>query len=379
MPFQQRIISVDFLRGLTVTGMIFVNNPGSWEYIYPVFRHAHWNGCRLADLVFPFFLFIAGISINYSLGNYTLPKADKVKTAKRILKRGFTIIIIGILLNSFPFYDFSGQKNFTDLLSNFRIMGVLQRIGIVFIISALLFIYTSPRIQLIAAVSILIVYSIMMTMIPVPGIGYAGLEPTTNLSGYIDRMILGEHIWIWSREWGDPEGLLSTIPAISSGISGILAGFLLKEQIDSYKKVTKLFLYGICLTLSGTLLSFLFPINKSLWTSSYVLLTTGIAMAVLSFCYWLIDVKRHTQIAEPFVAFGSNAITAYLLSEILSRLADVITVTALGQSAKEFLYISLSGFISNPYVCSLTFALLWVSIAFIPIWILFRKKIFIKI
>lgn len=298
----ERLLSLDIFRGMTVAAMILVNNPGSWTDIYAPLQHASWHGCTPTDWIFPFFLFIVGVAITLSLQKRK-ERGDK-DLVLPILKRAGILFFLGLFLNGFPFFD----------LSQIRIPGVLQRIAIVYLATALLFLKTSWKTQGTIAAALLLFYWAIMTLIPVPGIGKPGLEPTNNLAAWLDSLLLPGHLWAKSKVW-DPEGLLSTIPAISSAIIGILLGHWLNSQKDSATKASWIFIFAnVCLAI-GLIWDTVFPINKNLWTSSYVLYTGGIALHIFGMCYWISDVKGYTFWTKPFLVYGSNAITVFFLSD----------------------------------------------------------------
>ncbi|WP_229364411.1 acyltransferase family protein [Fibrella aestuarina] len=376
-----RLRSLDAFRGLTVAAMILVNNAGDWAHSYAPLKHAPWNGWTPTDLIFPFFLFIVGVSITFALSKRQTSLLEDEKTQRlKIIRRGVTLFALGFFLNLFPRFDFA----------NVRIMGVLQRIGIVYTVCALVFLRTSPRQQVNLILLILIGYFLLMTMVPVPGIGYANLEPETNLAAWIDRTILTPaHCYRSSKVW-DPEGLLSTVPAIATGLLGLLAGRWLRSTrygttVRESQKALFLFLAGLLMAFVGTLFDTVFPINKALWTSSYVLLAGGLAMCGLAIFYYLIDVRRAFQLSGLLVAFGVNAITVFFLSGLIPRMMGLILVdgpdgTKLG--LKEYLYRT---FIAPPFdpidprLSSLVGALTFVGIWAVILWIMYRRRIIIKV
>jgi predicted acyltransferase len=364
-----RIISVDFLRGLTVAGMILVNNPGSWEHIYAPLEHSAWNGCTPTDLVFPFFLFIVGISISYSL---SVPKASTENQSElviKIIRRAIILFLLGLFLNFISDFSFS----------TLRIPGVLQRIALVFLVAALLFLKTSVRTQITLSVTILISYWLLMTLVPVPGVGIANLEPNTNLGAWLDYSLLKNHLWKFSKIW-DPEGILGTFPAIVSGIIGVLTGIWLRSAAVKKDKIIRLFVVGIFMILMALVWNMVFPINKNLWTSSFVLFTSGIALNVLAVCYWLIDVQEYRKYTKPFLAFGSNAIAAYMLSEVLSNLLySVVEKNGQSISVKEVIFQFLSINWINLKFLSFVLALSWVAMIWLPINWMYKRKILIKV
>ncbi len=356
--------------------MILVNNPGDWGHIYAPLEHAAWNGWTPTDLIFPFFLFIVGVSITFALGRRDEQKA-KQGVIQKVIKRSATLFLLGLFLNFFPKFD----------ISTVRVLGVLQRIAIVYLVCSLIFLKTSPRQQFYILISILIGYWLAITLIPVPGVGYANLEPETNLAAWLDRIILTPaHVYKPAKVW-DPEGLFSTVPAIGTGIVGMLTGTWLQTNRPFAEKAAWLFAVG-CLTLFGGLVwNGFFPINKALWTSSYVLLAGGLAMLVLALCYWLIDGQAKAQnyrwIILPFVAFGVNAITVFFLSGLIPRIMNLIHVTKPDRTEvglKEYLYRTLiAPPFTNPTNASLAGALTFVLIWFGILWWLYRKHVIIKV
>lgn len=369
---RQRLVSLDFFRGLTVASMILVNNPGDWAHIYPPLEHSKWNGCTPTDLIFPSFLFMVGASIAYAIGGKKDSNLPQGKILWAALKRSLTLYLIFALLVLVPRFDFA----------HFRILGVLPRIAIVFFITVALFLKTSYRTQWFILFSILIVYYILMCFVPVPGVGYANLEPATNLGAWLDTTILTQnHMWRGSKVY-DPEGLFSTLPAIGTCLMGVLTGTYLrrKDKADN-DKVGWLFTMGIFSALAGLIWNFVFPVNKALWTSSFVLYAGGIAVLALTLSYWLIDVQHRRKYITPFLAFGANAITAYVAADVVLILLDFIKLNWNGKTvgAQQYLYQTFFVPYFSPINASLFGALTFVLILLIPMWILYKKKIFIKV
>lgn len=373
-----RLLSLDVFRGLTVAAMILVNNPGSWSHIYAPLKHAEWHGCTPTDLIFPFFLFIVGVSISYALGS----KKEYMSQSKLIfsaLKRALILFGLGLFLNLFP-------KVFTDpmeALQTVRIPGVLQRIAVVFFITAVIFIKTSPKTQLRILIGILLAYWAMMTLIPVPGVGFANLEKETNLGAWLDRNLLTEaHLWRSAKTW-DPEGIFSTIPAIGTGIFGLLIGTWLKRKDkEESVKISWMFSIGILAVILGLIWDLCFPINKALWTSSFVLYAGGLASIGLALCYWLIDVQGYKKGTTPFVVYGINAITVFFLSGLIPRILTMIKVNMPDGTivtSREWLYQSFYSPYFSPINASLagavTFILIWLGI----LWWMYSRKIIIKV
>ncbi len=369
---KKRLLSLDFFRGLTVAAMILVNNPGSWGHIYTPFGHASWNGCTPTDLIFPFFLFIVGVSIVFAMDTAKQIHENHGKLLKSIIRRSLTLFILGLLLSLFPWFNFS----------EVRIPGVLQRIAVVFFICAILFIKVNHRTLFRLFVAFILVYWLVMVLIPVPDYGVANLDKGTNMAAYIDRLVFSEaHLWKGAKTW-DPEGLLSTLPALSTGLFGVLMGTILKSKLRTQEnKVIWLFVYGFLGVLLGLFWDLFFPINKSLWSSSFVLYSGGIASMFLALCYWLIDVQGFTKFTKPFVVYGVNAITVFFMSGIIGRLLSIIKVGAGDQqiSLKGFIYETAFTPYFSPYNASLAYAFTFVLFWYIILWFMYKKNIIIKV
>ena len=373
-----RLLSLDVFRGLTVAAMILVNNPGSWSTIYAPLKHAEWNGCTPTDLIFPFFLFIVGVSISYALGS----KKDNTSQSKLLftaLKRALILFGLGLFLNLFP-------KVFIDpieALSTVRIPGVLQRIAIVFFVTALIFIKTNQKTQIRLFFGILIAYWALMTLVPVPAIGYANLEKETNLGAWLDRTILTEaHLWKSAKTW-DPEGILSTLPAVATGLFGVLIGtWLRRKDREESVKISWMFSIGILAVILGLIWDLCFPINKALWTSSFVLYAGGLATIGLALCYWLIDVQGYKKGTTPFVVYGVNAITVFFLSGLIPRILSMIMVTmpdGTPVNSRIWMYETFYTPYFTPINASLAGAVTFILIWLLILWIMFKKDIIVKI
>ncbi len=367
-----RLLSLDVFRGITVAMMTLVNNPGSWAHIYTPLEHSEWNGCTPTDLVFPFFLFIVGVSVVFALESKKADPALHRQLITGIIRRAVILFAIGLILSLFPYFNFA----------TVRIPGVIQRIAVVYLIVGLLYIYQTRKTMLITFWVILIGYYLIMTFIPVPGVGYANLNPETNLGAWIDRSILGEaHLWKSSKTW-DPEGILTDLSAVATGIFGVLIGtFLKRKDQPEAQKVSWLFAVGVLATILGLLVDLFFPINKALWTSSFVLYTGGLATIGLTLLYWLIDVQGYKRFTKPFVIFGVNAITVYTLSGIIPRILGMITFknpTSGTQNLHEYLYDTFFTPYFSPINASLAGGLTYVLIWFVILWLMYRKNIIIK-
>ncbi|MFG6687449.1 acyltransferase family protein [Mariniflexile sp. HNIBRBA6329] len=360
----KRIEAVDILRGFTIVAMILVNTSGSWSYVYPPLLHAEWHGLTPTDLIFPFFLFIVGISIFYAYQN----KPNAKSTYFKIVIRSLKLIGLGLFLNLFlPYFPFF------DSFETFRITGVLQRIGIVFLVSSILFLNCNWKTLLGISVTILIGYWLLLGFVPFPD----GTQPTfnkasNNWANYIDLKILGKHMW---QPDYDPEGLISTFPSIASCISGILIG---KVLTTLHNNVLKLVLIAVLLFLLGYLLNIYFPINKAIWSSSFVLVTSGWATLILAIIYYLTDVLK-LKFGSIFKYVGMNAITIYFLSSFISK---SFYLTNIGKNSNLHSYLYNSLFVNSFFsekMSSLLYALTVVLFYMGMGYVLFKKKIFIKV
>jgi predicted acyltransferase len=367
----QRLTSLDFFRGGTVAAMILVNNPGDWGHVYKQLAHAPWHGWTFTDLIFPFFLFIVGVAIPIAFARRIERGATSNQLLKKIITRSLIIFGLGLIIHGFPYFD----------LSTIRIPGVLQRIAICYFFASLIFIFSSVRWQIYWSVILLFVYWALMEFIPVPGIGAGKYEMGANFAAYIDSLILKGHMWAVTETW-DPEGIISTIPAISTTLFGVLTGHWLRSNRSVTEKTLWLLIFGNLGLLLGALWNSVLPINKYLWTSSYAVFMGGMALIVLAFSYYFIDGRGYKKGTTPFVAFGMNALIVYFISEIFAKTLSVIQWTnSAGDTVtlKGFLYNSIYTPYLQPMHASLAFAVSLVLIMFILVWILYKKRIFIKV
>jgi predicted acyltransferase len=371
-----RLLSLDVFRGITIAGMILVNNPGTWSSIYPPLRHAEWHGCTPTDLIFPFFLFIVGVAIPFALSKRMEKGEAHGKIILQILRRSAILFLLGLILAGFPF----GLLGHNFDLSTIRIPGVLQRIAVVYLVAAILFLKTDYKAQVYIGAAILVIYAILMQLVPVPGVGHPNLEPTTNLAAWLDNTLLKGHLWSIPKVW-DPEGILSTLPAIVSAIMGMITGWWLRTSTDKTTKTVWLFVMGVVCMTAGYVWDGWFPINKSLWTSSYVLYTGGLALLFLGFCYWFIDVRNSRWWIKPFQVYGLNAITVFFLSGIVGRLMYTIKVPYGDEMVGLSTYLFNNLFLSwlEPINASLLWAIVYILVWLGLMWILYARKIFIKV
>jgi predicted acyltransferase len=362
----ERLISLDVFRGITIAGMILVNSPGTWSNVYPALLHSKWNGCTPTDMIFPFFMFIVGVAITYSISKRIASNDPVSKIVFQVIRRSIIIFLLGLFLNGFPYFN----------IATLRIPGVLQRIAVAYLVSSIIFLRFDKKIISAFILFILLIYWAFMTLLPVPGVGFPGLGPTNNLGAWLDRLIFGNHLWAQSQVW-DPEGLLSSFSSISTVLIGVLTGYLLKNDKNNLTKTIEMFVWGNILVVAGIIWDIWFPINKNLWTSSYVLYTAGLALNFLGMCYWFIDVKGYKKWSKPFLVFGMNAIAAYFLSEFIEIIINVFTIQSV--PLKDFIFKKLFLSWISPINASLLWAICYVIILFGLMSVLYRKKIFVKI
>ena len=305
----RRLISLDAFRGLTVAAMVLVNNPGTWRAVYPPLRHADWHGWTPTDLIFPFFLFIVGVAIPLALGRRRADGEGRGQIVARILRRSIVIFALGLILHAVPSFD----------LATLRIPGVLQRIAVCYLVGALLFVATGWRTQVILSTAALVGYWAALMFVPVPGFGAGDLGQEGNLAAWLDRAVLGPHIWRVGRVY-DPEGILSTVPAVVTTLFGVLTGQWIRRARSAIVALRGLLAAGSAGIALGLAWGHWLPLNKALWTGSYAAFTAGAALIVLALCYWTIEVRGWRWWTPPFVVLGVNALAVFFLSTLLAKL-----------------------------------------------------------
>jgi predicted acyltransferase len=369
---RSRLTSLDAFRGATIAGMILVNNPGSWSHVYAPLLHAEWHGWTPTDLIFPFFLFIVGVAMPISFGKRLARGDSKRQLARHVVKRSLILFGLGLFMALFP--------SFSDW-GTLRIPGVLQRIGVVYLIAATVYLTLGARGRWAALALLLFGYWALMTLVPVPGLGAGDLSAQGNLGAYVDRLILGqEHLWR-GDPW-DPEGLLSTLPAVGTTLLGIFTGeWLVSDRTESVK-VRGLVAGSLIAVLVGLLWGMVFPINKNLWTSSYVVFTAGMGGLVLGAFYWMIELRGWKRWSQPFVIYGMNAIAVFVAAGLLTKtLVRVRVPAAAGETTSlyNWIYTNLFASWAGPLHGSFAFALSYVVFWLFMMWLLYRRGIFIKI
>ncbi|MCC5636554.1 DUF5009 domain-containing protein [Nostoc sp. CHAB 5844] len=370
-----RLASLDVFRGIAIASMILVNNPGSWDFVYPPLDHAEWHGCTPTDLVFPFFLFIVGVAMPFSFAKYTRENRPTASFYQRILRRGVILFALGLFLALFSLILDWLIKGIPPNFSTLRIMGVLQRISLAYVLTALAVLNLSRRGLWILAVVVLVGYWLAMQFIPVPGFGAGNLSPEGNLGGYIDRIILGQHLYRSGPF--DPEGLFSTLPAVVTVLLGYFTGDWLRTQPIKSRTSVNLVIFGLIAVIIGQLWGFLFPINKQLWTSSYVLFTAGWALLILALCYELIEVRHFKRWGLPLEVMGLNAIFLFVASGVFTR---ILIKTNISSSTTytwiyEHLFRPWAGALNGSLIFAIVMVLFWWTI----LYGMYRRRWFFKI
>jgi predicted acyltransferase len=366
-----RLMSLDFFRGATIAAMILVNNPGEDASSYWPLRHSEWNGWTPTDLIFPFFLFIVGVAMAYSFSSRLRRGETRPKLLQHVLWRSLVLFALGLFLNVFPNHY---------QLSSWRVFGVLQRIAVCYVIASIFALLCKRRGWVLATLACLVGYWILLRYLPVPGFGVPThqiplLDPDRNLVAWLDRKLLAGHLYEGTR---DPEGILSTIPAIATCLLGLLTGDWLRSARSAQKKVAGMLLFGVLGLVAGEIFNIWFPINKKLWTSSYVLFTAGMALLCLALCYWVLDVEQwRGRWTKFFLIFGVNPIAAYVFAEMISNTLDSFRFGA--GDWQEFLYLRLFEPLAPPAIASLLYAIAFLLLSWAGMLVLDRKGIFLKV
>jgi predicted acyltransferase len=347
--------------------MVLVNNPGTWRAVYPPLLHADWHGWTFTDIVFPFFVFIVGVAVPIALGPRAA-RSGRARTMARVVQRSVVIFALGLVLNAVPSFDWS----------TLRLPGVLQRIALCYLVAAVLFLLTSWRIQALVAALLLVGYWVAMTTVPVPGYGAGDLSKAGNLAAYIDRTLLGPHLWQAARVY-DPEGILSTAPAVATTLLGVLAGHRLRRGDRSGATAARLALAGIACAGLGQIWSVWFPINKALWTSSYAMLMGGFALIALAAGHWLVEVRGYRRWAVPFAVLGVNALALYFLSSVVAKLLLWARIGTGDATLHALLYDHLFAPWASPLNASLAFAVVYVVLWWAMMWLLYRRNIQLRV
>jgi len=372
---QGRLRSLDVLRGATIAGMILVNNPGDWGKTFAPFLHAEWHGWTPTDLIFPFFLFVLGVAIPLAFASRLEKSGGDLRPLYlQILRRTIILFGLGLFLAWFPFYDVNWAMA--------RIPGVLQRIAVVYLFASLAYLNLGIKGRAWLSAVILLGYWLVMKLIPVPGVELGSIGPDGNPAAWLDHAVLGAHVWRNAPGPGDPEGILSSFPAVVTALAGVFTGEWLRSQRNRTEKLIGLFVWGTIISAVGYFFGYLFPINKNLWTSSYVVLTAGLALLSLAVIYYFVDIQGKDRWAGPFYVFGTNAIAVFVLSGLVAKLmykirwtgADGATVTV-----KGWLYSHFFASWLPDYWVSLAWAVATIVFWWAAMRVLYKRRIFIKI
>ncbi len=377
----QRLTSLDVMRGITIAFMIMVNNnggPGSWRFM----NHAEWNGLTPTDLVFPTFVFVVGLSTVFAFAARLAKGATRAQLAVHTLQRAAILILLGIVVNSFPLFQ----------LPHMRFYGVLQRIGVCYLVVGLFYLWDSRAwTKAVALVAALVGYWVLVRFVPVPGAGVPGrdipfMDMTQNLVSWLDRLLFPHHLYLYSPDHNvrDPEGLLSDLPAIGTALMGMLTGLWLRTQRAVSTKTAGLAAASITSLVLGYLWSMEFPLNKNMWTSSFVLVAGGYSLALLTFTFWPVEQMGWRKgWTFPWLVFGSNAIAAYMFSELMPGILYNIPAPSSPPGAHGnivgWLVMHTLAHIPDPGWAAFAFSVSFAAFCFIPVWILYRKKIFLKV
>ncbi len=364
-----RLVSLDVFRGITIAGMILVNNQGDWSHVYPALAHAQWNGWTPTDLIFPFFLFIMGTAMPFSFAKRIARGEKKSRLIRHVVTRALILIALGMLLSGIPNFNYSHRL----------ILNVLQRIGVIYLISGVIYLFSDVVAQAAVAVIGIVLYWILMLAVPVPGYGAGVLTPIGNMWWYVDKTLLqGWHY--------HAEGILSLIPSVSTVFLGTLTGHYLRTNRSGIEKASGMMVFGNFGLVIGVIMAIWFPINKLLWSSSYVVFTAGFALEMLGVCYWLIDVKGIKSWTQPFLVFGKNAITSFFLSTLVALILDLVVVSTISaggvagrESLKDYIYNALFSPLASSYNASALFSIVYVLIWYGVMYVFYKRKIFIKI
>jgi len=365
-----RLVPLDAFRGATIALMVLVNNAGSGRDSYPQLEHAAWHGWTITDTVFPSFLWIVGVAITLSLGKRLAGGTSKSRLIAQVARRAAVLFVLGLAVYAYPNFNLGTQ----------RILGVLQRIAICYLVASAIYLFTGVRGQILWIVGLFAAYWMMMTLIPVPGYGPGRLDVEGNLAHYVDRLVLGAHNYANTKTW-DPEGVVSTLPAIATALFGVLAGQILRLRRGLAERTTWLFVAGSLLLAAGLICTAWLPINKKLWTDSFALFMVGLDFTVFAIFAWFIDGLGWRKLARPMVIFGMNAIALYMISEGLAELLDAVRVNAAGGAISLQAYIYRAWFapLASPPNASLLYSLAFVAVVYAAAYGLYRRGWFLRV
>jgi predicted acyltransferase len=367
---KERLLALDAFRGLTIAFMILVNTPGDGAHVYWPLQHAAWHGWTPTDVVFPSFLWIVGVAITLSLGNRLARGESRRNLFGKAARRAAILFTLGVLVYVYPAFDLSTE----------RILGVLQRIAICYLAASAIFLTTRLRGQIIWIVSLMAVYWLLMAFAPVPGYGAGRLDVAGNFAHYVDRIVLGSHNYRWTKTW-DPEGIVSTLPAVATCLFGMVAGHILGSRQGLAARILRLLSLGALLLAAGLICNIWLPINKKIWTDSFVLFMAGLDFVLFAGLVWVVDGRGWRLPVRPLVIIGMNSILVYLASEFLDEALEWVHWTgAAGRvSLRGWIYTHLFAGQASAYEASLLYAIAYVLLMYLFAWVLYRRGWFVRV
>ncbi len=368
---EPRLVALDAFRGAIIALMVVVNDPGNGSDAYAPLQHSRWNGWTITDVVFPSFLWIIGVAITISLAKRIEAGASRAQLFRQVLRRGAVLFGLGLLVYLFPTFDFSTM----------RVLGVLQRLAICYVVASAIYLTTGIRGQIAWIVAMLGSYWLLMMLAPVPGCGAAGhLDVDCNFAHYVDRVVLGQHNYQNTKTW-DPEGIVSTLPSIATALLGIMAGHILRLKRQLAERTTWMFFAGSLLLAAGLICDMWLPINKQLWTSSFALFMAGLDFIMLAMSIWWIDGMGRQSTVRPLVVMGMNPIAVYMASELLDITLGFVHVQSGGGSINlhAWLYQTVFAPMASPANASLLYSLVYVGLMFLLAHWMYRRQWFVRV
>ena len=368
-PLTERVVSLDAFRGATMALMVLVNTPGDYGHIYAPLQHAEWNGWTPTDVVFPSFMWIVGVAMAIVIARRLAARVSKAQIFKQAFRRALILYGLGLIVYLYPKFDLSTQ----------RALGVLQRIAICYLLATAIYLTANLRGQIVWIISLLGGYWLLMTLVPVPGYGAGRLDVEGNFAHYVDRIVLGAHNYANTKTW-DPEGIVSTLPAIATVLFGIMAGHILRMERTLTQRAAWLFAVGVLLLAAGQVSNIWLPINKKLWTSSFALFMAGLDFVIFALMVWLVDVRGYKRFTKPLVIMGSNAITVYMVSELLDQVFNSIRVSSGGQVVTLHAWLGAQfGAVASPFNASLLFAIAYTLLMYLVAYVMYRRNWFLRV
>jgi predicted acyltransferase len=368
LPLKERLVSLDAFRGATMALMVLVNTPGNGAHVYAPLNHSEWNGWTPTDVVFPSFMWIVGVAMTISIAKRLAAGASRSKIFAHAFRRAVILYVLGLVVYAYPAFDLSTQ----------RVLGVLQRIAICYLIATAIYLNTRIRGQILWIISLLTGYWLLMALVPVPGYGAGHLDVERNFAHYIDRIVLGSHNYLNTKTW-DPEGIVSTLPAIATVLFGIMAGHILRLPRTLSQRAAWLLSAGILLIAAGYFCNMWLPINKKLWTSSFSLFMAGLDFTLFALMVWLVDIRGYKRAVRPLVIMGMNAIAVYMASELLEEVFDAIHLSSGGQTVTLHAWLyGLFAAVASPINASLLFAVAYVLLMYGIAYVMYRRRWFLR-